>query len=393
MSGMIFVLSGGGGLNLKAVSGTSAPTNPKENTVWVNTDIDIHSYAFSATQPHRVSKNKNLIVYPYFHTTQTLEGVTWTDNGDGTLTANGTASASTNSNFRCSHIGVNKHEMLLSPGTYHLSGCPAGGSSAKYVLEMAYSYDDWATTTWARDYGSGVTFTLTAEAKARLVCTVIKAATVSNIVFKPQLEKGSTATSFVKGDATGMVWFRTGTSSNAAINVDKKNTVMLYPIGCSQYISGAFVDKTAQVYLSSKWQNLLIHNIISNGVMLETLSTFGKKWDSSQSVAFNNMTVTQQSGYVSVKGSTTGFGAAYIQSDLTNVKEIVVDGTLHTGTHHKLVAWSNIDGTYMTSNIAASVDLTETGASLDVSSLSGSYYIGVTSEYNHEHKIVNFFTR
>ena len=36
---------------------------------------------------------KNLIPYPYYHTTRTDSGITWTDNGDGTITANGTATA------------------------------------------------------------------------------------------------------------------------------------------------------------------------------------------------------------------------------------------------------------------------------------------------------------
>lgn len=38
-------------LNLKVVGGTTAPENPRENTIWVQTDIPISSWAFSATQP------------------------------------------------------------------------------------------------------------------------------------------------------------------------------------------------------------------------------------------------------------------------------------------------------------------------------------------------------
>ena len=34
---------------------------------------------------------ENLLPYPYHHTTKTGNGVTWTDNGDGSLTINGTA--------------------------------------------------------------------------------------------------------------------------------------------------------------------------------------------------------------------------------------------------------------------------------------------------------------
>lgn len=43
--------SGGASLNYKIVGGTSAPSNPKENTIWVNTSTAITSHVFSATQP------------------------------------------------------------------------------------------------------------------------------------------------------------------------------------------------------------------------------------------------------------------------------------------------------------------------------------------------------
>ena len=43
--------AGGAPLNFKVVGGTSAPSNPKENTIWVNTSTAITSYVFSATQP------------------------------------------------------------------------------------------------------------------------------------------------------------------------------------------------------------------------------------------------------------------------------------------------------------------------------------------------------
>lgn len=42
---------GSGGLNFKIVGGTSEPSNPKENTIWVNTDQNITSYILSATEP------------------------------------------------------------------------------------------------------------------------------------------------------------------------------------------------------------------------------------------------------------------------------------------------------------------------------------------------------
>ena len=48
------IFSGGGGnnpLNFKVVGGTTAPANPKENAIWVNTDTEITAYSFSTDQP------------------------------------------------------------------------------------------------------------------------------------------------------------------------------------------------------------------------------------------------------------------------------------------------------------------------------------------------------
>lgn len=42
---------GSGGLNFKVVGGTSEPSSPKENTIWINTDTKIASWIFSATEP------------------------------------------------------------------------------------------------------------------------------------------------------------------------------------------------------------------------------------------------------------------------------------------------------------------------------------------------------
>lgn len=50
---MIFNMSGGGSnpLNFKVVGGTTQPSNPQTNTIWVNTSTAITDYVFSTTQP------------------------------------------------------------------------------------------------------------------------------------------------------------------------------------------------------------------------------------------------------------------------------------------------------------------------------------------------------
>ena len=42
---------GGGGLNFSVVGGTSQPVNPKENTLWVNTQTEISGWVFSPEEP------------------------------------------------------------------------------------------------------------------------------------------------------------------------------------------------------------------------------------------------------------------------------------------------------------------------------------------------------
>lgn len=42
---------GSGGVAFRVLGGTSAPSSPKENDIWVNTSATITSYVFSATQP------------------------------------------------------------------------------------------------------------------------------------------------------------------------------------------------------------------------------------------------------------------------------------------------------------------------------------------------------
>lgn len=51
--GTCFLHGNGGGseLNFKVVGGTTQPENPKENTIWVNTDTAITAWVFSASEP------------------------------------------------------------------------------------------------------------------------------------------------------------------------------------------------------------------------------------------------------------------------------------------------------------------------------------------------------
>ena len=61
--------SGGASLNFKIV-GNPQPSNPAENTIWVNTDTNITRYVFSATQPE-----------------EAVEGMVWISTGTSSTAA------------------------------------------------------------------------------------------------------------------------------------------------------------------------------------------------------------------------------------------------------------------------------------------------------------------
>lgn len=134
---------------------------------------------------------KNLIPYPYTDTTKTINGITFTDNGDGSITVNGTATANaiyfvrTNTNF------------TVEKGIYTLSGCPTGGNKSSYSLGI----DVYNDKTWLKnffDYGEGVFVDLTSSVFTGLpvYIRVVTGTTVNNLVFKPMLELGNTATDY-----------------------------------------------------------------------------------------------------------------------------------------------------------------------------------------------------
>ena len=132
---------------------------------------------------------KNLIPYPYLETTRTANGLTFTDNGDGTITVNGTATATTVFQIKGRSSG---NTLGLEVGTeYTISGCPNGGSGSTYKVDIL----KYSSTAYATDYGNGASFTYS-EATANDVVGQIRivfytGATVSNLVFKPMIRLAS----------------------------------------------------------------------------------------------------------------------------------------------------------------------------------------------------------
>ena len=134
---------------------------------------------------------KNINSYPYYQTTRTAGGITWTVNDDGTVTANGTATE--NSGLVCHSRNITSINKLIIPnGTYILSGCPNGGTNATYYINAVITQNGSAVSL-EQDFGEGVEITIngddnyTDRAQLQIACNIRTNYTASNLTFKPML--------------------------------------------------------------------------------------------------------------------------------------------------------------------------------------------------------------
>ena len=141
---------------------------------------------------------KNLIRYPYTNVSQTVKGVTFTVNSDGSITVSGTATEN-----------VSWYENVPIPlqrdKQYTFSGYISGNGVALRIID--YSYTDYRDVTNANQ---SATFTPAKDEYFWLI-TVAKD-TAADATLKPQLELGTTPTPYTPfvSDLTNVLVTRCG---------------------------------------------------------------------------------------------------------------------------------------------------------------------------------------
>lgn len=133
---------------------------------------------------------KNLL--PNDATSQVIAGITYTVNADGSVTANGTATATSEFDLFIAD-SYDDYEPFINKRLI-LSGCPTGGASDKYGIEAfrVATVDGSAGT--VVDYGDGVEFTWLnngSGAKAKVYIVIKQGVTVSNLIFRPMIRPAS----------------------------------------------------------------------------------------------------------------------------------------------------------------------------------------------------------
>ena len=129
---------------------------------------------YAEQKQHRVRKN----LLQNTATSQTINGVTFTVNSDRSVTCNGTATQTA--------VHILNNTFSLEPGTYNLTGCPAGGGYVdKYKMDVVIPPIAYGT-----DIGDGSSFTLSSTLTNALYRIIIYAGqTCNNLTFYPMIRK------------------------------------------------------------------------------------------------------------------------------------------------------------------------------------------------------------
>lgn len=128
------------------------------------------------------NKAENLVAYPFKYSTATINGIMFTDNTDGTITAS--AGTLTDATVATTFVLKDATDGLKLPtGNYELFGCPEGGDA-----EAGYSIvvTDTDSNVIAVDIGNGASFALERETQI-LVNIVLKSNLTTDVTFTPEV--------------------------------------------------------------------------------------------------------------------------------------------------------------------------------------------------------------
>lgn len=238
-------------------------TNQHDFTVdWIDAEypisanVSINTDAYTALiTPYCAEKvpagpgGKNLISYPHVHTTRTTSGITFTDMGDGTVKATGTATSSAQY-ILCDDMNLPAETM------YVLSGTPAGGGSSTYGMHFQGTTDSGAMWYIYNQSVVGTKATTENISSGKIIITIYAGTTVDGLIFKPQFESGYKATDYepyyekyVDGDLienlTLSVYRREydGTFTEVASGIPNNYTAVTDPHPALDYARYRFVAK------------------------------------------------------------------------------------------------------------------------------------------------------
>lgn len=338
-------VGGGAALNFKVVGGTGAPGNPKENTIWVNTDIPITHWSFSATRPDNLVKS-----YIVDDAVAQFQSCLFA-------------------------------EVDLKPNTTYTLAFEGIAGQKFYMNEKIAGWKPFDV----EPYWNTVTFTTLSNLDKSVAGQYTPGYGWVLVKNNATLESAPAfrGLRIVEGDKdiepAGSIWIQTGTSSTAPFNALKKNGITVYPLGAKQYVSGAWVDKTAKSYKNGEWVELIPEGMLYyRGNECDPV-TGGWSAFVGYSSSYTLGSYTEGSDKITLKlnGNQKCVSAAPVNKiDLSKASTLIVNVTrVPTEATYGLYVTSVRNVNSCDRAVAQLEELTKGENVLDVSSLSGSYYI------------------
>ena len=181
--------------------------------------------------------------------------------------------------------------------------------------------------------------------------------------------------------AEGLVWIPTGLSSLMSFNALKKNGVTVYPIGCAQFISGVWINKSAAIYQAGMWSNFWNGKLYDVGDEYEQI-TGGFIEAYRNNIGTRTFTKNKDNFYFRSVG--TSNGGAHIYASTEKKIDLSSFSTLYARIKHSpssstsfyLAAHDRTDEPlYNVPCVLKQSSSKEGVVSLDISELSGEHYI------------------
>ena len=223
--------------------------------------------------PFSVEESANLL--PNTMETGTISGITFTVNDDKTITVDGQSSDYT--------WGAYVNESLSLPaGSYILNGCPGGGASTTYRLQL-FAGDPSSPTLTVNDYGSGANFTLNAATTVSV--RILAKGTIDDLLFEPMIRLSSIEDDdYVEyGNPDGEIEFSSidPTAEQSIINYGDVDTGVIISIHANGPVT------TPKIYNVDTGESMIINVTMADGddIVIDT-----KKGEKSVLLTSNGVT-------------------------------------------------------------------------------------------------------
>lgn len=207
--------------------------------------------------------SKNLL--PIKVDTQTVSGVTFTVNSDGSITAKGTATSS------IWHI-INSSFTFEANEKYILSGCPQGGSSSKYYVYVGqtslFDYGDGVNVSYANGFTGNIGICIMSGVTVNITFyPMIRYESIEDDTFESYVADVDTRINNLKTQVNGFIWKSLtqtlGTDSNNKPWLEIKaqyDTMKDYYMYGGSITCGATFQYIGYKVYSSNYASFLVHS-------------------------------------------------------------------------------------------------------------------------------------